>query len=100
MGNMPMDDPQPISTRLKVVGAVALLTLIVAFSAYVTGWRKLPQCCGLVGFVSLYTSYTMSLWHASAEPVTRREQFWYTAIEYAAAPFLLVFIAGFFGLIK
>jgi hypothetical protein len=94
-----MDHPQPVSTRLKVAAAVSLLILIAAFSAYVTGWRKLPQCCGLA-LPSYFIVRAMSKWHASAEPLTRRDQFWFRAIEYATMPFFLVYIAGFFGLIE
>jgi hypothetical protein len=95
-----MDDPQPVSTRLKVAVAVSLLILIAAFSAYATGWRKLPQCCGLVALVSYFIVRAMSKWHLSAEPLTRRDEFWFRAIEYATVPFLLVYIAGFFRLIE
>lgn len=94
-----MDDPQPVSTRLKIAAAVSSLILIAAFSAYVTGWRKLPQCAGLA-LVSYFIVRAMSEWHASAEPLTRRDQFWFRALEYATVPFLFVYIAGFFGLIK
>ena len=95
-----MDDPQPVSTRLKVAAAISLLILIAALSAYVTGWRKLPQCCGLVALVSYFFVRAMSKWHLSAEPLTRRDQFWFRAIEYATVPFFIVYIAGFFGLIE
>ena len=94
-----MDDSQPVSTRLKIAAALSLLILIAAFSAYVTGWRKLPQCCGLVALVSYGIVRAMSRWHLSAEPLTRRDEFWFRAIEYATVPFLLVYIAGFFQLI-
>ena len=82
-----MDDAQPVSTRLKIAAAVSLLILIAAFSAYVTGWRKLPQCCGLVAFVSYFIVRAMSKWHLSAEPLMRRDEFWFRAIEYATVPF-------------
>jgi hypothetical protein len=36
----------------------------------------------------------------NTEPLTRRDQFWFRAIEYATVPFFLVYIAGFFGLIE
>jgi hypothetical protein len=94
-----MDDPQPVSTRLKIAAAVSLLILIAGFSAYVTGWRRLPQCAGLA-LVSYFIVRAMSEWHVSAEPLTRRDQFWFRALEYATVPFLFVYIAGFFGLIK
>ena len=95
-----MDDPQPVSTRLKVAAAVSLLILITAVSAYVTGWRKLPQCCGLVGLVSYPIVRRLSTWRLSDEPLTRRDQFWFKVMEYSTVPFLLVFIAGFFRLIE
>jgi len=76
------------------------LMLIVAFSAYVTGWRKLPQCCGLVALVSGPIVRRLSKWRLSDEPLTRRDQFWFRAMEYSTVPFLLVFIAGFFRLIE
>jgi hypothetical protein len=94
-----MDDPQPVSTRLKIAAAISLLILIAAFSAYVTGWRKLTQCCGLVAPGSYFIARAMSEWHAPAEPLTRRDQFWFRAIEYATVPFWFVYIAGFFKLI-
>jgi hypothetical protein len=99
-GNMLIDDSQPASTRLKVAVAVSLLILMAALSAYVTGWRKLPQCCGLVAFVSFPIVRAMSKWRLSAEPLTRRDEFWFRAIEYATVPFFLVYIAGFFRLIE
>ena len=95
-----MDDPQPVSTRLKVAAAVSLLILITAVSAYVTGWRKLPQCCGLVALVSYPIVRWLSTWRLSDEPLTRRDQFWFRVMEYSTVPFLLVFIAGFFRLIE
>jgi hypothetical protein len=42
----------------------------------------------------------MSKWRLSAEPLTRRDEFWFRAIEYATVPFFLVYIAGFFRLIE
>jgi hypothetical protein len=93
-----MDDPQPVSTRLKVAAAVSVLILMTAVSAYVTGWRKLPQCCGLVGLVSYPVVRRLSRWRLSDEPLTRRDQFWFRVMEYSTVPFLLVFIAGFFSI--
>ncbi len=95
-----MDDPQPVSTRLKVAAAVSLLILMFAVSAYVTGWRTLPQCCGLVALVSYSIVRRLSTWRLSDEPLTRRDQFWFRVMEYSTIPFLLVFIAGFFRLIE
>jgi hypothetical protein len=95
-----MDDPQPVSTRLKVAATVSLLILITAVSAYVTGWSKLPQCCGLVVMVSYPIVRRLSTWRLSEEPLTPRDQFWFKVMEYSTVPFIVVFIAGFFRLIE
>jgi hypothetical protein len=96
---LPRDNSQPVSMRLKIAAAVSLLVLLAAFWAYVTGWRKLTQCCGLVAPISYFMARAMREWHSSAESLTRRDQFGFRAIEYATVLFWLVYIAGFFKLI-